>query len=231
MHGREMTGELVVGGGLKLWLQEGTHGAAATRKHIADVHRTVVALLAIALGLDGSIAAAPDPTAIDAARAARHQRPRRFPRRAVRAIARLLDADINPLLVTNYTNFLILITGMVRLAMRNPARDIVREVVDLMRKLHARGEVQGWDGAAHMACTVLHTIWYRKDWMRTLSWVLRDGVLPLLLEMYQQEQEQVILQSVVYIAVRTVCVSVVRTVKAGGHYMPFENAKVPIGGV
>ncbi|KAL1746889.1 hypothetical protein HDZ31DRAFT_33284 [Schizophyllum fasciatum] len=214
---------------LKLWLQKGTHDATAPRKHIDDLHRTVVALLAIALGLDGSLASALDPAAIDAALAVGHQRPRRFLRRAVRAIARLLDADINPLLVTNYTNFLILITGAPRLAMRNPARDVVREVVDLMRRLHARREVQGWEGAARMTCTVLHTMWYREDGTRALSWALRDGVLPLLLEMYQHQQEQVILQSVVYIAVRTVRVSVVRAVKAGGHYMPFENAKIPIG--
>ncbi|TRM58427.1 hypothetical protein BD626DRAFT_511836 [Schizophyllum amplum] len=132
------------------------------------------------------------------------------PRRVYRRIVGQLTviAKLNQGLVSvHYQLGILVLLATEILPVPSHARDVVLALVQLAKTIHGIHEKHE---AVYMTVSVLHEMWRYAQDTRSLTWALRAGLLPLLLELDQRTPYEGVANVLEYIAVRSVRYSVLR---------------------
>ncbi|KAI5891011.1 uncharacterized protein SCHCODRAFT_02504947 [Schizophyllum commune H4-8] len=155
-------------------------------------------------------------------------RPRRLFRHFVRSTTRILMTPIDPTRCAERYIFFIRCCIANYIVIQNHARDVVRDLVAMVRFIGRRFGDRG-HGAACEACGVLYQIWYteKDSGSRALCWALRAGILPLILSLRRQGSDDSLTTALNFIAERSISVPVARALRVGGYGISCAEAGIP----
>ncbi|TRM58365.1 hypothetical protein BD626DRAFT_634052 [Schizophyllum amplum] len=176
-----------------------------------------------------------DPVAREMAFAIAGHSPRRFYRRFVHLVDRLVRAtDPHSAICSNADSTvssaamnqlsLMAILSNLLLPAAWQGRDVVRTLVRMVRFLLDRpGDALE---AAESASTVLLGMWQAADDRRSLVWALQDGLLDMVLELNAMRPTYVTGKMIGWISQQAMYVNVLRALSPGGEPIPFGNEEV-----